>query len=228
MKPRRLFLLLSALLTGCVVFEAPYKPPVPVEIDLRTVDESTLIPYRRLVASDFKATTYPGKEQSKYVDALTVAFVMSTPCTLRTFLRTEADSSYFEAVVDSFGFEARMSQTHSWLNPKHNGTLRHILAHEQTHFAISEVAARRANMQIAEIQDRIRSRARSDTTAFRAANNRLQSELKHIWKGVAERNIEFDENTKNGQRFRRDDLWRDRLEKELKETAAFATPKDSR
>ena len=222
MKPRQLLLALFAVVTGCVVFEAPYLPPVPVNIDLREVDQSTLIPYRTLVVSDFKATSAPDEGKLKYVDAMTLAFVMSTPCTLRVSACTDANSSCFEARVDSFCYVARMSQTQSWLNPKHKGTIRHILAHEQTHFAIAEVAARRANMHIDEIRDRVTARAPGDTLALRRAEKRFQAELDRIGKEVSARNIEFDENTKNGQRFRRDELWSKRLQEELEETTRFA------
>ncbi len=52
--------------------------------------------------------------------ALTVILIRTTPCSIRSFARTDADSSFYEAVVDSFLFEVRMDPMHSWWDTKLN------------------------------------------------------------------------------------------------------------
>jgi hypothetical protein len=217
-----LFVLL-AMSAGWVACETPYRAPIQISPEPGPVDESTLIPYRTLVESDFKAAQLPSEETPENVEAVTVANIRVPPFHVRLFRRTNADSSFLEAVPDSFRFEARMSQAASWLNPRHKGTILHILAHEQVHFAIWELSARQANARIDEIRARIRSTARVDSVALRLASRRFDQELERVRKEALDRNVDFDKDTRNGQRFYRNDLWVERIKKEIEETAAAAS-----
>lgn len=216
--PALLCLLSVATLCGCVVFEHPYTAPVELPVSQESIDESKLIAYRELQREDFKAAALDPSMQGKHVGALTVIMIRTTPCAIRSFARSEADSSFFEAVIDSFLFEARMDPMRSWWDPKVKAEVLYYHEHEQIHFAISELAVRHANAQIEEIRGRIRASAPADTTAVRMARERFDAEVKKILAEAAERNAKFDKDTRNGQRIHPHELWLNRIEKEMEET----------
>src|SRR5262245_55366758 len=185
-----------ATLVACVVFEHPYVAPVELQHSDQEIDESKLIAYRELQRTDYKAAAVDPALQGKHVGALTVIIIRSTPCMIRSVAHTLADSSYFEAVVDSFMFEARMDPTRSWWDKKLNAEDLYYLEHEQIHFAISELAVRHANAQIDEIRSRIRASAATDTLAVRMARDRYYEELKRVTAESNERNGKYDKDTR--------------------------------
>jgi len=213
-----LCLLYLATLLACVVFEHPYMAPVELPYSNEEIDESKLIAYRELQRTDYKATVVDPSMQGKHVGALTVLIIRTTPCMIRSFARTDADSSYFEAVVDSFMFEARVDPTRSWWDKKLNAEELYYLEHEQIHFAISELAVRHANAQIEAVRARIRATAATDTLAVHMARDRYYEELKRVTAESNERNAKYDKDTRNGQRVHPHELWLNRIEKEMEET----------
>jgi hypothetical protein len=210
--------LLLVLTTGCMK-ESPYVAPGVVHIDPTNYDETAMIPYRTLVPSDFKAEKAPREMEGKHVAAVTVAMIRATASTVSVKTSTVADSTFYVATVDSFCYEARMSQTDSWWNPKHKHmTTEQMLEHEQIHFALSELGARQANAEMDQIVARIRSTGKTEAEAVRLATKRFHQEHQRVQDAVTARNAQFDMETANGQRFERNHEWADRIERELEQT----------
>lgn len=207
---------MSGGITGCVS-QPPDQPPTALPPEHATDLESDLIPYRTLVVDDFKATKSPGQKTPDMegdVGAASVVIIRTTPCTVRAFARSHADSSFFEALVDSFRYEARFDRAHSWFDPAH-ASVSALLEHEQIHFAIAEIAARRANADIDEIRGRIRASARDRAAAVRLAQQRFEDELDRVKKEAAERQVQFDRETENGTHLGESKSWSVRIRREL-------------
>jgi hypothetical protein len=213
-------LLLAVALAACAT-QRPYSPPGPLP-DSTTFHDSALIPYRTLVVDDFKAPVFLGKKSPDMegdVGAATVVIIDTTPHHFRVFPQSNADSSWFEAFVDTFRYEARFDQAHSWFNRSFMADAAQLLAHEQIHFAIAELAARSANAQLPEIRERIRSRHREREVALRTARERFLEELKRVKKDAARRQDEFDRETENGTHVGESSYWSRRIHHELESTA---------
>ncbi|HEX6790703.1 MAG TPA: hypothetical protein VF247_05270 [Candidatus Krumholzibacteria bacterium] len=216
MPPIRTLLLLLVIAPGCTIACTSFVEPRSVHVDSSTYDESRLIPYRTLVRADFKAPCAPAAFAGNDVDVVTAALVRTGCCSIST--RAAADSSYIEALVENLHFEARMSQNHSWWNP-HRLVTAQALEHEQVHFALAELAARRANARIVEIGARIRARASSEPAAVRAARVHLQREVDRVQEDLAAAHAEFDRDTANGRRLDRNHAWYENVRDELERTA---------
>ena len=213
-------LLFVFAISGCAT-HLPYNPPTLLPADSTAIDEDTLIPYRTLIVDDFKATKFFGQKAPDVdgeVGAATVVVIRATPCMIRAFARSNADSAFFEAMVDSFRYEARFNQTKSWFIPSQKAAPGELLEHEQIHFAISELAVRRANADIAAIRARIRACAREKMVAVDLARQRFQEELDRVIREASERQEQFDKDTVNGTILGYNKYWSVRIRNELKLT----------
>jgi hypothetical protein len=206
----RIVLLLVIAIFGCSGVE--FVAPRVVEMDPADYDESRLIAYRTLERADFCAATPPDGMDSGRVAAVTAALIRTANVTFSIESRTSGE---FMASADHLRFEARMSQNHSWWNPRHAHVDGQLLEHEQVHFAFAELAARRANARIETIRARIRSVARTPDAAMRRAAERLQQEVDRVQDEVAARNAEFDRETVNGQLLEHNHRWYVQIQREL-------------
>ena len=86
-----------------------------------------------------------------------------------------------------------MDRECSWWNPQHIGLPHeYILEHEQIHFALFEIAARRLNQQVARIQERVEAVSRTQEGAIEALQQRLTAELQAAFEQVKLRSNDFD------------------------------------
>jgi hypothetical protein len=211
-----LFLLLTT--TACMK-ESAYVAPAVIHIDPNTYDEAAMISYRELARSDFLAEKCPPAMAKTKVVAVTVAIIRATNTMVRTEQVSLGDSTFYEANVDSFLFEARMSQVDSWWNTEHKHiSADQMLEHEQIHFALFELAARRANSEIDAIRARIRAVEKTPTEAVALAGKRFRQEHARVQEAIMARSAQFDMETANGQRFDRNHEWADRIQRELDQT----------
>ena len=203
-------LVLVIAISGCSAAE--FVAPRAMQVDPAEYDESRLIAYRTLVRADFCAATPPDGMNDARVAAVTAALIRT--CNV-TFSIRSVRAGEFVATVDNLRFEARMSQAHSWWNPRHARVDGQLLEHEQIHFAFAELAARRANAGIESIRARIRSVAHTPEAAIRRASERLQHEVDRVQEEVAARNAEFDRDTMNGQALEQNHRWYELVQREM-------------
>jgi hypothetical protein len=149
------------------------------------------------------------------VAAVTAALIRTTRVIISTQPYLRGRKTHYLATVYNLRFEARMSQNHSWWNPRHPAADGELLEHEQVHFAFSELAARHANAEIERIRARIQAIAATPDDAIRAATRHLQQEVDRVQKEVHARNAEFDRDTVNGRLAEGNHRWFDRVQAEL-------------
>ncbi len=201
---------------GC----AHNSPPTPTYYSAATFDALDAIGYQALRRGDFKATAPPseGKGIPVAASAALVAVVTVAPGSGFSVvpLKTEGDSTRFEATAHNLHFHAIMDRNKSWWRSELDSiSTAEVLEHEQIHFAIFELAARDLNVRIPEIATRIRSTGRTSDDARRTANARLEAELEASNRKIAGRQSEFDQDTSNGMNRTRQKEWRDRIQAEL-------------
>ena len=136
------------------------------------VESGARISYRALTRDDFRAAKRPDDVADTHgrLGALTCVDLTTHP---DLFIRAtsegnDAQLGRVRARVHNLAFTASMDRDCSWWNPQHVGLPHeYILEHEQIHFALFEIAARRLNQHAARIQERVEAAARTQDEAIR-------------------------------------------------------------
>ena len=97
-----------------------------------------------------------------------------------------------------------------------------MLQHEQVHFGLVELEARRLNLRGEALARDARARGRTPEEAARRSRERLEAVLRDSSEAILEGHTRFDEDTSLGYRPERQQAWYDRTRRELAETAAGA------
>ena len=178
-----------------------------------------LVRYRRITREDFRAAE-PPPHVVGYEDRLGAATcALITPLANARVEVRELPTGVFVARVLDLGFEARMDRQCSWWNDAHTGqSPEYVLEHEQIHFALFELEARRLNAEAAAMASRLGASGRSQEAVMAAYNDALRRELEVAAKRVIERSLEFDEDTSNSYRPDRQRAWHERVSRELGES----------
>ena len=112
------------------------------------------------------------------------------------------------ARVHNLAFTAFMDRDCSWWNPQHTGLPHeYILEHEQIHFALFEIAARRLNQQAARIQERMEAVSRTQEEAIEELQRRLVAELQAAFEQAKLRSNDLDRQTSFAYRRQRQQWW---------------------
>jgi hypothetical protein len=213
-----------ALVAGCAspggeaprseVAEAPAEP-----------DTAQLIRFRTLSRGDFRSSQPPPGFEAyrERLGAATCAQIAPNP---GTHARIERDAGGgFVAVPEGLGYSARMDRACSWWNTSSRQfPPEYVLEHEQIHFALVELEARRMNARLPEIVGSARSRGATPEEAARGVETRLREVLEASLRAAAEQSNRFDQETSLGLHADRQREWRLRVEAELERTRADAEP----
>jgi hypothetical protein len=180
-------------------------------------------PYRALTIEDFRAASVP-EHLSAHAEQINAHSA--------TQIRLSADSSfsithgflfgqsYFFGRILHLAFEAVMIPERSWWNPKIQGEMRaYVLQHEQIHFALTELAARKLSSDSQEWA--------SEVLVIKPTPQEVQAEfaqqIKHMISAAMEvnlkRQVKFDEDTSLFFNPRRQQWWSWTVEDELKQTS---------
>jgi hypothetical protein len=208
---------------GLPEYAAPQGALVPKD----SLDDSDLIAYRPLVREDFRGNKPPPEfaAVADRVGAATCARVITTPDTQLSI--TGIDASY-QATVRTLWFRALMDRTCSWWNDKVAAfSPSYVLQHEQIHFALFELGARRLNASIANLRERVQGSGSTPEEAAAEAEEELNAALEDAMDDILEENRDFDEDTSLGHEPARQQAWWDKVQRRLAETARFATPPGS-
>jgi hypothetical protein len=176
-----------------------YAAPRGWVVDPQALDQTDVISYRALSRGDFRGTEPPewivGVRDR--VGAATCGHILTTPDTALA-IEPQAGGG-FEAQVTELRFVAQMDRRCSWWNPQNPGYPdEYILQHEQIHFALFELEARRLDAAA----DGLRSQIRGVGSSQDAAHGQAQAELNRLLGervgAVLERSRQFDQDTSLG------------------------------
>lgn len=186
-----------------------------------------MIAYRELRLEDFRGERPPNEfvHHTLFYGAVTCIYLRVEPA-LRVFSRPAKegeDGGEYVADIEGVIFRALVDLACSWWS-KVDGSLspRRVLQHEQIHFALFEIAARRLNARMLALREKRQFRAASAEGAKRAARRFIDRLLREAMQELDERNIRFDRETEGGRFWERQQLWWRQVEAELLETAPHA------
>lgn len=222
--------LLATLLIGCGSTLPDYAAPKGGVVAAADLDSSDVIGYRLLSRADFRGTQAPPEfaQVAGRVGAATCGQVRTSNDT--TFLinwRQKNPSSERQHWVEvkKLGFVALMDRRCSWWNDQTASRAPgYVLQHEQIHFALYELGARKLNASAEAIKQSMMSEGTSLDAVQQRAQRALNDALVKATEELLERNREFDEDTSLGFRPDRQRSWLKRVNEELAETQAYASP----
>lgn len=202
-----------------------YAAPKAGVVDTAALADSDLITYRTLTRADFLAPAPPAaaREHAEKLGALTCTFIVTTPETSYQIeeRREPGAAPTFSGGFDKLGFVAHMDRNCSWWNPNNEAESEaYVLQHEQIHFALTEIHARRQTLTAETV---IRE-FRVNTSTLDDAKLEIKDELSRLvdraMEELLELNEEFDEQTSAVRDPVVQQQWFDRVERDLAELRA--------
>lgn len=146
-------LILLALLIGCARLPDYAMPRAGLQLDDPAMIEDAFA-YRQLTRADFKATTLPPDQaiHAASINAHTCARIRPARNSRFTVSRARfGESLIYIGSIEKITFEAVMIPGCSWWNPAMPDKNRpYVLQHEQIHFALVELTARRLTANVRE------------------------------------------------------------------------------
>ena len=216
----QLFLMLSA----CAQLPE-YAQPHLIEIDNKLAVLKPGFTYRQLTVDDFQALELPPniEPHAKNIAAHACCRIRATKDSKYTITRGYLNQqTYYFGTIKHIAFEAVMIPECSWWNPRvSKDKLEYVIEHEQIHFALMEIAARKLTREArTETKDFIAIQATYEDTQ-EEISAKIRDMVRTTSQAVLKEHTSFDEDTSlyydpEGQR-----RWLDRVEKQLFET----TPK---
>ncbi len=124
-----------------------------------------------------------------------------------------------EVSIANLRFVAKMDRSCSWWNDRQDSqTEEYVLEHEQIHFALFELEARRLNAELASTDEQLRSTAPTAEEAQSATQSRLGALLQDALGRALERSRQFDEDTSMSLNVEKQREWLERIARELART----------
>jgi hypothetical protein len=175
------------------------------------------IPYRTLTPEDFLASAPPAEvaAQAPVLGAWTCANVVPE-AQPRIVLEPGDEPGTHVARLSTASFRAEMDRSCSWWNPKALGLPRnYILQHEQIHFGLTELAARRLSVEIGDLRVVVRSPQEAGPALQREYDRRVQ----RMSTELVRENTEFDRRTSGRHDPATQAGWWARVQQDLAQTA---------
>jgi hypothetical protein len=209
---------------GCSKALPDFAAPKSGEVGAFDPSEGDLIRYRKLERSDFKSTTPPPvvKQGPYELGAQTCAHLRTSPEVQVDLVATTkpGGKTVHEGRLRNVRFFAYMDRDCSWWNPT-NDDIAYTLEHEQIHFAISELEARRLNRAAQKLQRDLHVTADTKEEVVNRVQKELNELLEEHNEHALEQNREFDQQTSVGKNPKRQREWLKTVNRELEETEAW-------
>jgi hypothetical protein len=221
--------LFAFALFGCHTLPE-YAAPKGGVVDAGKLDSSDVIGYRQLTRADFRSLKAPTEfaAVADRVGAATCGQVRTTPDTVfRINWRQATPSSEKRHWVEvkNLEFMALMDRHCSWWNERAASRQpAYVLEHEQIHFALYELGARKLNASVETIKREMSGEGATQQEVQEHAQQALNEALQKATAELLERNRDFDQDTSLGFRPDRQRAWLRKVTSELAETQAFASP----
>jgi hypothetical protein len=185
------------------------------------LDSTDVITWRRLQISDFHGERPPGAFGTglRRPVAVTCAYVIINPAA-RIFPVSMVDSTAqttYRARVEGLSYHALISRSCSWWNREMGVSPAYVLQHEQMHFDIFEIAARRLNRDVPGLLRVMDVRGPTVQAVVDGAQRHIERTLARALDETAGRNHKFDTETSFGFELQRQASWRMILDRDLQQ-----------
>lgn len=210
---------LAALLVACATLPEHARPRAGV-VDPAAYRAVDPIRYRALTRADFRAAAPPAHvaAHAGSFGAFTCANIVPEGMARVRFEPTGEPGTYLGR-LENAAFHAEMDRGCSWWNPKGPPIpADYVLEHEQIHFALTEIQARRLTAKLREV--RLRTDSPQDATGELQA--RYNEVLQDATQELLRASTAFDEDTSGSYQPARQARWRERVEADLARTGGGA------
>ena len=206
--------------TGTSRAETPVGQARLRAFDPALLETGDLIRYRDIERRDFRAQDPPVEAIGLHAElgAATCVFLATDPdMYIRSSPRgLDLGFDQFRTRVQNLGFIAYMDRECSWWNPSPMMLpAAYILQHEQIHFALFEIAARRLNSRALELTAQLETVTASQQEAVDAISEQLDAELLRAVNEVVARSNDFDRDTSLTYRQDKQSFWWNTVSVEL-------------
>jgi hypothetical protein len=183
------------------------------------------VAYRALTRDDFRASEPPSevREHAEHLGAITCVYLVpAQELRAQVWPEPQADgSTRYRGELAELSFRALMDRSCSWWRQGPLPT-EYVLEHEQIHFALMEIGARRLNARARSLARAFQARVAAPDEVAAAARAYVDRLLQDEMEKLLARNLAFDRDTSLRHRPRKQARWRERIEAELRETEALA------
>lgn len=212
-----LLLLASVMLAGAASAVAGGQAR-PRAFDPDLLRNGDIIRYRDLKRADFRGNEPPPETAGMHgrLGAATCVFLATDPDTAIRATAPDETNGLVRAQVEDLRFIAFMDRDCSWWNPRPM-TLPadYILQHEQIHFALFEIAARRLNHRADELTRRMQTVTSTQQQAVDHIHRHIDIEMQRALDEILARGNDFDRETSRTYRQDRQNWWWETVSREL-------------
>jgi hypothetical protein len=210
---------LGLLFVGCGGLPE-YAAPKQASLDGRNPLEGDLIAYRKLERGDFRGKEAPEafRAVKDRVGAATCARIVSDPPAEIEITQTTSPKGETSVTgrIKTVGYRALMDRACSWWNDKaKDQDPVYVLQHEQIHFALFEVEARRLDKEVQELAHDHVFEGDSVDEVKEDVQSRIQGLFDDTSETLLERNRDFDEDTSLGYKPAQQQEWFDTVTRQL-------------
>ena len=222
------YALLSLSLTLlCACAQLPeYAKPRTIQIDEIHKVSLTGFTYRQLTPEDFRATSLP-ENLSTHGDMINAHSAIQIRMTADSNFRLTRwpflDQTYYLGGINHLAFEAVMIPNKSWWNPKMKAALKgYVLQHEQIHFALTELAARKLTIDAQKWALSLRVTEQTPQQVYSEIVRQIKGMINSAMEANQKRHLEFDKDTSLFYAPSWQAWWLQKVEEELKQTESAA------
>ena len=199
-----------------------YAKPRTMQIDEIHKVIPTGFTYRQLTPEDFRATSLP-ENLSAHAEGINAQAA--------TQIRVTADSNFsitrrpfldridYSGSINHIAFEAVMIPNNSWWNPKIKAAIKgYVLQHEQIHFALTELAARKLTSDARKWSSNLLIIKQTPQEVHAEIVRQIKDMINSAMKANQKRHLKFDKDTSLFYNPSWQVWWLETVKKELRQT----------
>ena len=199
-----------------------YAKPRTIQIDETHKIIPTGFTYRQLRPEDFRATSLPENlsMHGKSINAQSATTIRITADSNLSITRWPfLDQINYFGRINHLAFEAVMIPDNSWWSPKIKGAMiGYVLRHEQIHFALTELAARKLTRDARKWASNLSVIKQSPQEVYSEIVQQIKGMINSAMEANQKRHLKFDEDTSLFYNPSWQAWWLEMVEKELKQT----------
>ena len=211
--------LFITLVTACAQLPE-YAKPRTIQIDENVI--ITSFTYRQLTREDFRASSFPAylpthEENINAHSAITIRITGDSNISI--IPQHLLDQNNYLGRINHLAFEAVMIPDKSWWNPKMKaGMTTYVLQHEQIHFALTEIAARKLTRDARKWSPNLSVIKQTPQEVYSEILQQVKVRVNSTMEANQKRHLKFDNDTSLFYSPLWQAWWLEMVEKELKQT----------
>ncbi len=199
-----------------------YAKPRTIQTDEIRKFIKTGFPYRTLTPEDFRATSLP-ESLSTHAGGLnaqsTILIRLTSDSKISLTPWPSGDQRNYLGRINHLAFEAVMIPDTSWWNPKIKGAMAgYTLQHEQIHFALTELAARKLTRDSQKWAADLMVVKPTPRQVYNEIVQQIKEKINSALAANQKRHLEFDKDTSLSYNPSWQAWWFEKVEEELKQT----------